>query len=44
MKREHFEYVKSNQPDPAPTKVKLCHADMITSIIILQPDDNTEGE
>ena len=44
MKREHFEYVKSNQPDPAPTKVKLCHADMITAIIILLPDYNTEGE
>jgi hypothetical protein len=44
MKREHFEYVKSNQPDPAPTKTKLCHADMITAMIILLPDDNTEGE
>lgn len=33
MKQEHFEYVKSNLPDPAPHKSKLCHSDMITCII-----------
>ena len=40
MKQEHFEYVKSNKPDPAPHKTKLCHSDMITSILIIHPDDN----
>ena len=39
MKQEHFEYVKSNKPDPAPTKTKLCHVDMITSIHVILPED-----
>jgi WD40 repeat protein len=39
MKQEHFEYVKSNKPDPAPHKSKLCHSDMITCSIIIYPDD-----
>lgn len=39
MKQEHFEYVKSNKPDPAPHKTKLCHSDMITSILIILPQD-----
>jgi len=39
MKQEHFEYVKSNKPDPAPHKGKLCHSDMITCSIIIAPDD-----
>ena len=39
MKTEHSEYVKSNVPDPAPTKGKLCHSDMITSIHVILPDE-----
>ena len=39
MKQEHFEYVKSNKPDPAPHKEKLCHSDMITDIIVIPYDD-----
>ena len=38
MKQEHSEYVKSNKPDPAPTKGKLCHSDMITSIHVILPE------
>jgi len=30
MKAEHFEYVKSNIPDPEPKKKDICHSDMIT--------------
>ena len=41
MKQEHSEYVKSNKPDPAPHKVKLCHSDMITNIIVIPPEDTT---
>ena len=41
MKQEHFEYVKSNQLDPAPTKTNLCHADMISQIITILPEDHT---
>jgi len=39
MKQEHFEYVKSNLPDPAPHKSKLCHSDMITCIIMIAPEE-----
>lgn len=39
MKQEHFEYVKSNKPDPAPHKTKLCHSDMITSTLVILPED-----
>ena len=35
MKQEHFEYVKSNKPDPPPKSERSCHNDMITSIIII---------
>ena len=35
MKAEHFEYVKSDKPDPSPNQVKFCHSDMITNILIL---------
>ena len=31
--------MKSNKPDPAPHKSKLCHSDMITCSIIIYPDD-----
>ena len=40
MKQEHFEYVKSNKIDPAPHKTNLCHSDMITSIMIIMPEDS----
>jgi len=40
MKQEHFEYVKSNKPDPAPHKTKLCHSDMITSTLVILPEDS----
>jgi hypothetical protein len=39
MKREHFEYVKVSKQDPAPSKKNLCHENMITSILILIPED-----
>ena len=39
MKAEHFEYVKANKPDPPPKSEKLCHNDMITCILVLQPED-----
>jgi hypothetical protein len=39
MKQEHFEYVKSNVPDPAPNKIDICHKNMITSIIIILPEE-----
>lgn len=35
MKQEHFEYVKSNKPDPPPKNEKECHTDMITCIIAI---------
>lgn len=41
MKAEHFEYVKSDKDDPAPTKSKDCHDDMITSILILNCDEES---
>ena len=44
MKAEHFEYVKSDKEDPAPTKDKEnkdCHNDMITSILILNCDEDS---
>ena len=52
MKAEHFEYIKSDRDDPAPTKTKHWHNDMITSILILNPenegnklsDDNAKEE
>jgi len=40
MKQEHFEYVKSNKPDPAPTRDSLCHSDMITCILLLMPPED----
>ena len=45
MKKEHFEYLRQPQkpqqwPDPAPHKTKLCHADMITAILVLLPEDH----
>lgn len=43
MKAEHFEYVKSNKPDPPPKSERLCHNDMITSILVLQPEDYQEN-
>ena len=39
MKQEHFSYEKSSQTDPLPHKTKLCHSDMITSILIIMPDE-----
>ena len=39
MKQEHFEYVKSNKLDPPPHKLKQCHSDMITSTLIIYPED-----
>lgn len=38
MKQEHFEYVKTSKPDPAPHKPN-CHSDMITCVIIIEPED-----
>lgn len=35
MKQEHFEYVKSNKPDPPPKTEKECHNDMITCILVI---------
>jgi len=40
---KHFEYVKSNRPDPPPKSEKLCHNDMITNILVLQPEDYQEN-
>lgn len=42
MKQEHSEYVKSTKPDPAPTKTKLCHSDMVTSIHVILPSDGED--
>lgn len=35
MKQEHFEYVKSNKPDPPRKTDKACHNDMITCILVI---------
>lgn len=43
LKLKHFEYVKSNKPDPPPKSEKLCHNDMITCILVLQPEDYQEN-
>ena len=43
MKQEHFEYVKSNKPDPPPKSERQCHNDMITSIIVIQHEDYQEN-
>jgi len=40
MKQEHNEYVKSTKVDPEPYKTDLCHSDMITNILIIEPDDD----
>jgi len=40
MKKETSEYVKTNKLDPAPHKTKLCHSDMITSILVIMPEDH----
>ena len=40
MKQEHFEYVRSNREDPPPLKKTLCHEDMITCLILIEPDQN----
>lgn len=42
MKTEHSEYVKSNKADPAPTRTKLCHSDMITSIHVILPPESED--
>ena len=39
MKQEHFSYEKTSLPDPLPHKTKLCHSDMITSILMIMPDE-----
>ena len=43
MKQEHFEYVKSNKPDPPPKTERQCHNDMITCIIVIQQEDYQEN-
>jgi hypothetical protein len=45
MKQEHFEYVKTNKPDPPPTPKteRECHSDMITCILVIQQDDYQEN-
>ena len=47
MKQEHFEYVKTNKPDPPPptpkTDSRLCHKDMITCVIVIQQDEYQEN-
>ena len=47
MKQEHSEYQKTVKGDPAPSKKDECHAQNITSIIILYPndyEDNSRGK
>jgi WD40 repeat protein len=44
MKAEHFEYVKSNIPDPERKKKDLCHYDMITWILVLPPEDESDNK
>jgi len=41
MKQEHFEYVRSNREDPPPLKKTLCHEDMITCLIYIEPDKDS---
>ncbi len=43
MKQEHFEYVKSNKPDPPPKSERQCHNDMITCVIVIQHEDYQEN-
>jgi len=43
MKQEHFEYVKSNKPDPPPKTDRQCHNDMITCVIIIQQEEYQEN-
>jgi WD40 repeat protein len=44
MKKEHFNYEKSNNdPDPPPSKTNLCHARNITSIVVLYPEDMADS-
>lgn len=43
MKQEHFEYVKSNKPDPPPKTERQCHNDMITCVIVIQQEDYQEN-
>ena len=42
MKTEHFEYIKSKKPDPAPSFEKQCHRKNITSMIVLYPEQLTD--
>ena len=39
MKQEHFEYVQSNKQDPPGKMGHLAHTDMITSILVVRPED-----
>ena len=42
MKKEHFEYVKSDVDDPSPSFYDQCHTKNITCLIILKPEDLTD--
>lgn len=46
MNAEHFEYVKTDIEDPPPTKGKPCHMDMITCILVVEPEleQNVRGQ
>ena len=35
--------MKSNKPDPPPKSEDLCHNDMITCILVVQPEDYQEN-
>lgn len=42
MKAEHFEYVKSNKPDPPPNKSDVCHSDMVTQVLVLMRENDSQ--
>lgn len=39
MKKEHFEYVKSDKPDAPPGMTSAGHAKNITCMITIKPED-----
>ena len=42
MKKEYFDYVKSEKDDEPPGNVKKCHAKNITCMITIKPQDLLE--
>lgn len=42
MKKEYFDYVKSEKDDKPPSMTKECHAKNITCMITIKPQDLME--